>query len=356
MTATETDERQGLPSASSMARTLACPAWVSRSVGLETPEKQWTRDGTKMHAVLAGEEDDEDLSDELDLAVGICRNKAEMLLASIGFEEYETITETRLWITDDSGNRIGSAKPDKVFIEKDHFAIFDFKTGRKDVPAPSMNPQLVTCAIAVAQTYGITKGFLGIVPAWRQTPPVAEIGGEQIEQWRQAIIAATRETAGPTPRAQAGPHCDYCPARADCPEAWEIVRRVDAILADFDIMNDSPETTVANYDLAKHAEGTINVFLESVKARLKAEPGCFPGLEIGKGGETKTIPGGLANYERLTSLYSPAVVLAACKWTPAALAKVISPGKGTKAAQKALEEELSDMIVRKEKAGSIERV
>jgi hypothetical protein len=110
-----------------------------------------------------------------------------------------------------------------------------------------------------------------------------------------------------------------------------------------------------HFDLAKHADGTIKAFLEQVKARLDADPESVPGLRIGKGSDTKTIPGSQSNWERLTSLYDRALVLAAVKWTPVSLAKSLSPGKGQKAAQKALEEELADVIQLKPRAGALER-
>jgi hypothetical protein len=218
-----------------------------------------------------------------------------------------------------------------------------------------MNPQLIGYAVLVAQEHGLTDGVLAIVPAWRQTPPVAEISAQQITQWRAAILEAIAEAKGTSPRAKAGTHCDYCPVRPFCPEAWEIVQEA-AQLNPNEVMFDSPETVLSNFDKAKHAEGTIKVYLEQVKARLASQPDSIPGLTIGKGAETKNIPGCLENYNRLTALYAPEVVLAAVKWTPAALAKVISPGKGQKVAQKALEEELSEIIDVKVKAGAIERV
>jgi len=345
---------------SSMARTLECPAWIGRAATAQLealPEKQWTADGARAHDVLSGDLDEEDVedSDEVSMAVGICQHKVEMLLVGAGFEDPVVHIEQRIFLRDDRGNAVASGKPDRVYIEGTRFFLPDFKTGRKDAPAPAMNPQLIGYAVLVAQEHGLADGVLAIIPAWRQTPPVAEINAEQIAQWRAAILDAIAESNGPSPRAKAGPHCDYCPARPFCAEAWEIVKQATQLSCDT-TMFDSPETVLSYFETAKHAEGTIKSFLEQVKARLNSQPDSIPGLVIGKGAQTKTIPGGCENFDRLTALYSPEVVLAAIKWTPAALAKVISPGKGQKAAQKALEEELASIIEIKPKAGAIERV
>lgn len=356
---TNPDERSGMPSASTLARTMACPAWLGRSAALKlapVEEKTWTTGGTLAHSVLAGEIDDDEIDDdEIDMAVGICRHKEEMLLVQSGFEDYETIIEKRMWLLDDAGNRVASAKPDRVHIEKGRFFTSDFKTGRKDALEPALNPQLIIAAVLIAQDYGITDGVLAIVPAWRKTPPVAEIGSEEIAQWRAAILSAVSESQRPGAGAKTGPHCQYCPVRPFCDEAWDIVRQASK-LDPSSIMQDQPEQITENFDIAKHAEGTIKAFLEQIKARLGSEPDAIPGLTIGKGGETKTIPGSLDVFNTLTEKYSTEIVLRAVKWTPTALAKAITPGKGQKATQKNLEEEFSDIIVRGTKAGSLERV
>lgn len=345
---------RSLPSGSTMARTMACPAWLGRSrdVPFTVPEKKWTSDGTKIHAMLADDEDeaDEDEADEIEMAVGICKKKEEMLLVSIGFEDFETVTEERLWLCDAKGRKIASGQPDHVHIAGDRFAIFDWKTGRKDVPAPAKNAQLVSYAVMVAEKHGLQEGFLGIIPAWRQTPPIAEIGNAELAQWRDAIIDSIAETLKPDARASAGSHCDYCACRPFCPEALAIVKKFQLGT----IMQTTPEELIETFKLAKHAQVTIKDFLEAVKARLTEAPDAIPGLTIGKGAEMKTIPGSLQSVERLLELYSPEIVYAAGKWTPTSLAKVITQGKGQKAAQKSIEEELQDIIVSKPKSGSLE--
>lgn len=342
-----------------MARTMNCPAWMGRASAVELqelPQKAWTTDGQRAHAVLSGDEDEESIedSDDLALAVEICRNREQMALISAGFEEPHCHIEQRIFLYDDAGNKVASGQPDRVWIEGDRFFISDYKTGRKDAPAPALNPQLIMYAVLVAQEHGVTQGVLAIIPSWRPMPVVAEIGAEQIAQWRKAILVAIVEAGSPSPHATAGPWCDYCPFRPACPEAWAIVDQASKLNPKDPDMFENPSLLIERFRLAQHAKGTIKAYEEQIKARLAALPESIPGMHIGKGAELKTIPGSTPVYARLTSLYAPSVVLAAVKWTPAALAKSICPGKGQKAVQKTLEEELSDIIIKSNKSGSIE--
>lgn len=352
-------ERDRLPSMSSMARTMACPAWVGRAAHLDPvamPEKAWTAAGTLAHAVLSGETEDEEIEDDDDLttAVRICRDREVKMLVSIGFDEPQTFIEERIFLHDDDGNPVASGQPDRLYIQGRVGCLTDFKTGRKDALPSARNPQMIGYAVLGQEHHGVAEWYLGIVPAWRPAPPMALISAEQLAVWRRSILDAIVESNGPSPTAKAGEHCSYCPNRPNCPEAWAVVETV----SHFDpseIMTASPEIVLERYDLAKHAEATIKSLLENVKARLAADPACLPGLAIGKASEMKTIPGSEANYLLLIDRYPADAVLAAAKWTPAALAKAITGGKGAKLMQKTIEEQCADIISAKAKAGSLER-
>lgn len=342
-----------------MARTLACPAWRGRaalSEDLALPESKDAASGTLAHSALAGEVEDEDLDDELEMAVGICREKAAMLLVGIGFEDYsEMLVERRLWLHDDAGNEIASGQPDRVYIQGRQFAILDFKTGRKDAPAPALNPQLITLALLIQEHYGLTDGFLGIVPAWRATPPMAQISSAGLAEWKAAIVSAINETDDENARAEAGEHCAYCPYRWRCPEAWSVVEQISKSNPEL-IMQESPDIILQHFTTAEHASKTIEVFREMLRAKLTVDPESIPGIRIGKPSEMKSIPGNEDTYKVLTELYAPRLVLASIKFTPAALAKSISGGKGQALVKKQLEEEFAPIIERKPKVGSLERV
>ncbi len=340
-----------------MARTLACPAWRGRcatSGDAEMPESEDAAKGTLAHSALAGEIEDDELDDELEMAVRICREKAAMLLVGIGFEDYEeVIIEKRLWLHDVLGNEIASGQPDRIYVQGTQFAILDFKTGRKDAPQPAVNPQLVTLALLVQEHYGLSDGFLGIVPAWRQTPPMARINADLLSEWKASIVSAITESSDEKAHAEAGPWCDYCDFRWRCKEAWAVVELISKTDPE-KIMTESPDIILQHFTTAEHAGKTIEVFREHLRALLSTNPEAVPGIRIGKASEMKSIPGSEDAWTALTERYALGIILAATKWTPAALAKVISGGKGAALVKKQLEEELDPWIVKKPKNGSIE--
>lgn len=318
------------------------------------PESKDAADGTLAHSALAGEIDEEELDDEIEMAVKICKQKAAMLLVGIDFQDYEEmVVEKRLWLHDDNGTEIASGQPDRVYFQGDTFVVLDFKTGRKDAPAPALNAQLITLALLIQEHYGLSHAFIGIVPAWRQTPPLAEIGPEQFAEWRQAIVGAMTESNGEKPHAEAGPWCDFCPVRWRCKEAWAVVEQI-AKTDPAKIMTESPDIILQHFTTAEHASKTIEVFRDLLRAMLTANPDAVPGLRIGKPSEMKTIPGSEETWSALNERYSLAIIMAATKWTPAALAKAISGGKGAALVKKQLEEELAPWISSKPKSGSLE--
>lgn len=334
---------------------MECPAWIGRAAAtamITLPEKKWTADGNTAHAVLSGDLDESEVDDDdLDSAIRTCRIHEEKMLISIGFEDFETHSEKRIFLRDHAGAEVASGQPDRVHIAGKQFAIIDYKTGRKDVHSPVMNPQLIAYAVLAAQEYGAEEGYLGISYAWRQTPPMAFIEKDTLASWKESILVALEISKEADAPAKAGAHCEYCPVRWSCPDAWDVVKQAkDTLTIDMTV-----DQFAEHYDLAKQAEGTIKAFMEQMKARLNEDPHSIPGLGLGKASETKAIPGSESAYSRMTSLYDPSKVLAAAKWTPAALAKSLSPGKGQKQAQKDIEQELADIIAITPRAPSIER-
>jgi hypothetical protein len=353
-----TDEREGLPSGSTIGRTLECPAWLSRAAvlpALKLADKAWTTGGIRAHEALADDTSEEDLDGDIEDAVRICREKLATALIAIGWEEPQEIREQRMFLHDDNGEPVASGKPDRIYIQGNQFFAPDFKTGRKDVLPPAQNAQLIFYALLAQEQYGVNEGYLAIIPAWKRVQPMAFIGPAQLAEWRTAILGALTEAKGEHPRAKATAACDYCPCRWACPEAWEVVQLADQ-LSTSTLMHDTPETILLNYDTAKHAEGTIKAYTEALKAMITEAPDAVPGLKIGKGSEIKTIPGSEDTFNRLTEILPLDVVLRSIKFTPASLAKAKTGGKGAKAYQQKLENDLAEIIETKPKAGALERV
>lgn len=364
----ETDDgRAGLPSMSSIARTLRCPGWwnLSRQVEeIQLPEKSYTKDGTLGHDVLAGEADEEELDGHEDVAFAVdrCRVELDRIKDSLGFMEPDIeLTEERIFMHDEQGEPVASGKMDKVLIRGGIALIPDYKLGRKEVLPPAANPQLIAYAVLLREEYGIEEAYLAIIPAWKRTPPPAHIDAAGMDSWRQTILDGLRAAQHPNAPRQAGAHCDYCPARAICPQAHAIVAQVSTY-SEFDAL--TPEQELQRYDLCKHAESTIKVYLEYQKARLEADPEAIPGLRLKPGSEQATIKDVLGLYTALAYEVGHDKILSCMKMSLTGLASVCVGGKpNVKMLSKEGKEKKAELLSRfpdqisvTRKKGSIERL
>lgn len=363
----EADERAGLPSMSSIARTLRCPGWwnLSRQVEeIQLPEKSYTKDGTLGHDVLAGEADEEELDGHEDVAFAVerCRTELDRITDSLGFTQPDLVlTEERIFMHDEDGEPVASGKMDKVLIKGNIALIPDYKLGRKEVLQPAYNPQLIAYSVLVREEYGIEGSYLAIIPAWRRTPPPAHIDATGMDSWRRTILDGLRESRRPSAPRNAGPHCDYCPARAICPQAHAVVAQVSTY-SEFDTL--TAEQELQRYDLCKHAESTIKVYLEYQKARLEADPDAIPGLRLKPGSEQVTVKDAAGVYSILTPSLGHDKVMSCAKLSLTGLASVSTGGKSnTKKLSKEgelkkaeLKSQLANHISVTTKKGSIERL
>ncbi len=304
-TPTEIDVRAGLPSASGLGRLLGCPGSFELSRGMVSPEKAWTREGTKGHAMLSGEEGDEEASDDTQAQVARCEQYLGKLREDLGFEHgcIELGAPggepcSRFWLHDDSGAPVASGEPDRVLIRDNIALIVDFKLGRKAVEAPSLNPQLIGYALLLEEEYGITGAYLQIIQPWAKRQEPAYIDAEGLKTWRAAIMDAIRVARQPDAPRQAGPHCDYCPARPICPEARAVATRALApmggeaapvIAQSFALM--TAEQKLQLWDWAQHAKKTLKDLDDLYKAALATAPESIPGLRVKPGAKQLKIPG-----------------------------------------------------------------
>lgn len=295
------DEREDKPSASGIGRVLACPGSRNMSRGLVTPSKPWTESGTLGHAVLSGDLDEDEVETDILVATQRAEETLGKMIDQLGFDGVDPIVERRLWFHDDHGNPVASGKPDRIYIKDGHFFIPDFKLGHKDQIEPALNPQLVMYGLLVQEEFDIHDGYVAIIPAWRKTPAPAWISAETLRLWRESILLAIEAAEKPTAPRIAGDHCDYCPARPICREAWALVEKAATFSPGTEL---SAEEQLNRYDVAKHAEATIKTYLEHLKTKLTAEPFAVPGLQLKAGKRLIDLNGSAALYERLKGRFT----------------------------------------------------
>lgn len=231
---------------STAARTINCPAWVSRSAHL--PKKgssSYAVEGSMLHEVSEkclledkkpedilkegftytehGVPDREFTEDDLPLAE-IAYDAIHKLMEEHDIEEYDIEPFVEI-VPDMIGGSI-----DFIGVSKDRKTVLvaDYKFGAKEVKAEN-NKQTLFYADAVrtdAKTKDLFEDAETVVVAIIQ-PRVKGVTSEwavsmdQLDEFHDEYMAAVEEAQSDNPTAQTGDHCLWCPFAAYCPEKQE---------------------------------------------------------------------------------------------------------------------------------------
>lgn len=275
------DERKGLPSASKVARYVACPGSYALEQGCDEfrteADIRQAESGDRIHAYLAGDLSADDLAEsELDLAQR-CQTQERQLLETCGLDAPTASREIRLWLSK-GRKKLLSGKPDTVFVGGTLGLVDDYKSGYGDQDQADSNHQIRTNIVLAAEKHpGVETWFGAIIQ------PLVEPEPQLVRYQRQDVAAARAELfelldriRHPDAKVEAGPQCRWCPAALKCPAAR-------ALLEVFGLIEASAEGEVlAGYlVLAKAAKPIIKRLEEQAKKLIKDGPGV-PGWQLGK--------------------------------------------------------------------------
>jgi len=216
------DDRKGLPSASSMERLSMCPGSHRASIGIPEETSEWAESGSRIHAIIAGE-DVLNVTYEERQTARICDDAADEYMRNhlwgIDLENSSpVIREERWW---DKTNQY-SGKADLVLKNKDNAFIIDFKTGRGEVESASSNMQLRTLAVLAKEKWPNLKlvNVVIIQPLARKTSDDCVYDETELLAAKKEIVDVLDAASKPdAPRLKGESQCKYCPARTRCPEA-----------------------------------------------------------------------------------------------------------------------------------------
>jgi len=237
------DERRGLPSASSMHRLSQCPgshALITelehQGRFLEGPEP--LRDaGTRIHAYLAARISEPDPgADELARRYNLsaadrktaegCEELRDALIRGWGGGEGETIVEWRLWYPNRWIPKF-SGQPDFVLVDlrSNRALVVDYKTGRKEQQPVADNLQLRALAVLLkANRKNLTEISGAIIEPWVNWElEQVRYNERDLEDARGDIEHIVDESIFKAERRIAGPHCQFCAARTWCQQARDYV-------------------------------------------------------------------------------------------------------------------------------------
>jgi hypothetical protein len=384
----DTDDRCGLPSASSYERVVFCPGSLAAEHACppEAEEAEIARRGSDIHEALATDDDtalavtDKIVKDRLrkieDDAIA-----AWMEEKGIKREEVTILREVRIWIRNRATlAKVASARVDCAAVcePKGCALVIDAKSGFLDTVPAELNWQLRVQAVALYHEYNFEVNDIRAAISSGRTGSKYDPVDYDAESliWAEGQIQfytrnASEEYAPRVP----GVHCRYCKARGSCPEAasYSMLPIVSTQSTPAD--KKTIELKVALLPAAAvafiHSRAPlIEAILEAAKSRLKGmlrDDLAAVGLELKPNAPMRTLPDVQLAYTVLheKGLITDADFRSICKLPIGALEELVKPrvqsrlvvAGNTKAsledAGKELNAILGKAIVMKDKAPSL---
>lgn len=286
------DERHGLPSASSAQRYMLCPGsfLLEQSVNEPDTAGEDAKSGNRIHGYLAG--DQICLSDDEQSIADACRIQQTALEKEIfPANGCKYAVERRLWIHDDNLERRWSGKPDLVAFNGTHALVIDYKTGRGEVQHATGNAQLRALAVLVDQHFGpFDSVVVAIVQPLAGDPTQCIYNRDDMRRATTEIMdLMERVQKVGQPRNPSVEACKYCKAKPVCPEARGAVEQIPAL-----VRRDGNEILMTAEQIAHFLEVAplAEAVIESVRSKAKRllEDGqSVPGWKLKPGAVRETI-------------------------------------------------------------------
>lgn len=286
-----TDEREKLPSASSLVRYYACPG--SFLLEANIPDVKKSDDaatGDRIHAALAGET--VHLSHEEEKVFNLCRKIELELLERLNIpDDSRVLREQRLWYTSEDWEKLWSGKPDAIYFDRPRALIIDYKTGRGEVEDPSSNLQLRALAVLLRHVYGVQEISVAIIqPYATMKPEVCTYTEEDLQKAHDEICSVMNRVKQPNqPIVPTVEGCKYCKAKGvHCPHSREAAIAPPMSDMPANITPDAIAATLTSQKLgdflkrAAMAESIIEACKEEAKRRL-SDGDTIPGWTLKPG-------------------------------------------------------------------------
>lgn len=222
-----------VPSASRIERIHHCPA--SLQMERAAPKRiEDTTDadlGNEVHAILAGEDSEDEASASAVQTAEMCDEQTERLLADwlISGETYAVkgYREVRYGLTklgnvaivseDSRADFIFTGQFDRLYVQGDRGLLVDFKALHGDHTEALNNPQLASLAVLVARRHKLSSVRVALVQPWKGKPTMADYGEGELCRAQVWLVDALQNATAATPDdRKAGKWCNYCKANSVC--------------------------------------------------------------------------------------------------------------------------------------------
>lgn len=282
MSIVPTDERAGLPSASSIEACFLCPGrWLAQQGLSESEKSEDAERGTRIHEALENGSfsmlsDDESETAERCLAIRTTVTNRWVE----GFEsiQLEIMYEERIWLHDENLNPLISGKADFIIIQQKRALIIDYKTGRNEAEESAKNEQLRTLAVLVAENYDVEEVTVGIIQPWvTSKPELCVYQKEDLAKSKARLLRLLDEIKkSDAPRVAGESQCKYCKAKAFCPETHNEVRVMETV-AQAPIQSMTGEQIAFFLNKRNLIEKTFDAIEDEGLRRLNQDPDSIPG-------------------------------------------------------------------------------
>lgn len=292
----QTDERQGLPSASGIERLALCPGSWEAEKGLPNTTSEIAEYGTKLHAALATGFTDELEPEEIATLERVRAVESELLQTVFNGKTPDEYRERRMWYLKNS-LPLFSGQIDVAYQVGNVALIIEYKFGYIPVASVSANLQLRSQAVLASRDLHCTEVYVAVIqPHCAIQKDICHYTATDLaksaEQLEQIVRAAEAFEA---PRVAGEAQCKYCKAKAQCPVAIDTaLSTVTAIAAP----EHSPEEIAASLtdeqlselgEKLPFVEGVVKALKARIKTRIEESPGSIRGYGLKHGGNTREI-------------------------------------------------------------------
>ena len=324
METTTEDPRLGLPSASSMARVMACPGSVNAERGLvELKTDSITESGTAIHESLhTGDEESLGMTErEIKERLSALELDATRKWASDGhlgsMMNPKPIREQRFWLRKDNLEAAMSGQPDYVVLGIRSMLGLNFKTGYADSTPSEINWQCRAELVVVwSNNPHVEHARWGIAASRLSTTlDTTDYERSDYNRFKYQILDACWKAEQPDAPRVPGSHCRWCKARGLCRENavynMIVVNKIPVSTGkpdDLAIIGAVQTLTAPELGFVYSRKGSIEVLMEAVKQRLLS----LPEEELKSAGYVKTdgvkrgtIINGAKAFHRLETILTP---------------------------------------------------
>lgn len=229
--------------------------------------------------------------------------------------------------------------------------IFDSKFGRNPVQSADVNLQLRTYGVVFNDECPCDRIYVAITQPWVAAPDdfhAAQYCGADMPHFKKELLGIIADTRKPfAPRRASVEACQWCKAKASCPEAAKIIYE----LAVAKVNGIAIPQLEKLWPEAKRARLVIDNMEERLKKIAKEHPDALQTLRLGGGGTTRRLDAQRA-FDALAAVEGEAqaiaLLLAASEVSLGKLASALAQGKGMKEdeAERWLESTLGEAISR----------